>query len=102
MARSAKPKALPRYRTYAGTPNELDDAEHDSPAPAKNWLRARMKDRKKWGEAYSHKVRDEIQSMLETLDGILLADAKKGREWEWRAVDDVSGVQFVFRIEVLW
>lgn len=102
MARSAKPKSAPRYRTHAGTPNELDEADHDTPSAAESWLSSRMKARKKWGEAYSHKVRDEVTSMLEGLDSTRIADAKKGRQWEWRAVDDVSGVQFVFRLEVLW
>lgn len=102
MARSAKPKSLPRYRTQAGTPNHLETGEHDTPAPAKGWLRGRMKARQKWADAYSHKVRDEIMVMLEALDAIHLADAKKGRSWRWEARDEVSGVRFVFEIEVLW
>lgn len=102
VARSAKPKPLAKYRTSAGTPNELETAEHATPALAKGWLESRMRARYKWAERYSHDVRDQLTPILEQLSYINLSDAKKGRAWEWRAVDDVSRVQFVFKIEVLY
>jgi hypothetical protein len=80
----------------------LDEYEAATAALAKGWLSTRMKARKKWGERYAWAVRDQMTPIIETLDRLNLADAHKGREWEWRAVDDVSGVQFVYRIEVLY
>lgn len=103
MARSAKPKGLAKYRTSAGTPNEMQEATHVTPSEAKGWLMSRVNERIAWGERYSWAVRDEAMSIKEKLSVVMsqLSTAKSGREWEWRAIDDVSKVQFVFRIEVL-
>lgn len=102
MARkTARPKGLVKYRTYAGTPHELEEGEHVTPALAKGWLESRMKARYKWAERYSWAVRDQLTPIMEALAYLNLPDAKVGRQWEWRAVDDVSHVQFVYKIEVV-
>lgn len=103
MARKAapKPKGLDKYVTRAGTPNEQDEARHATPALAKGWLQSRMRDRHKWAERYSWAVRDQLVPIIEQLDNLNLPIHKSGRSWEWRAVDDVTGVQFVFGLEIL-
>lgn len=99
---AAKRRKLAKYRTFAGTPNHMEEGEHETEAPAKGWMMTRLRARKKWANSFNHKVEAELQTIIEQVSGLNLRDAKKGREWEWRAVDVPTGVQFVFRIEVVY
>lgn len=101
----AKPKPkrniLAKYVTHVGTPNTLVRKEHETPAPAKGHVMAALRERKKWAEAYSHAVRDQVGSIIEQVDRLNLVEAKAGRKWEWTATDEVTRMTFVYKIEVL-
>lgn len=102
MARkTSKPKALSRFKVSAGTPHEMETSETAVPSSAKGWLEGRMRARKKWGDRYAWSVRDQMTPIMEALDNLDLREAKPGRSWEWRAHDEVSGVTFVYSLEVL-
>lgn len=96
----SKIKALAKYVTYVGTPNTLVRKEHETPAPAKGALMAAIRERRKWAETYSLSTAEQLKPIMEAVQSLNLPDAKPGREWEWRATDDVSRMCFVYRIEV--
>lgn len=95
-----KPKGVTRFVTFVGTPNTLVRREHETPAPAKGALMSALRERKVWAERYSHAVRDQLLPILEQVDQLNLTEAKSGREWEWRVVDEITNMQFVYRLEV--
>lgn len=97
----SKPKALAKFVTYVGTPNHLVRREHETPAPAKGALMSAIKERRKWAETYSLATAEQLKPIMEQVQGLNLPDAKPGREWEWRATDEVSQMTFCYRIEVL-
>lgn len=97
----SKPKALAKYVTFVGTPNTLVRKEHETPAPAKGALMAAIKERQAWAKTYSLSTLEQLDRIMEQVQNLNLPDAKSGREWEWRATDDVSQMTFVYRLEVL-
>jgi hypothetical protein len=97
----SKPRALPKFVTFVGTPNTLTRKEHATPTPAKGHLVTALKERLAWAEIYSHATLNQLRPIMNEVQNLNLPDAKSGRQWEWRATDDVSQMTFVYRIEVL-
>lgn len=83
----------------AGTPNELETKSYDSPAPAKNWLKKKIKDREKWAGRYNLALEERLRSIREEFDGIDFAKLPVGETRQWAVTDDVTKVQFVYKIK---
>jgi hypothetical protein len=87
-----------KYLVAFGTPHHVETALHDTQGTAKSALLKALRERKKWGEHFSHATRDEVQAIISQVSSINLDDAKVGRQWEWEAHDEVSRMTFVYRL----
>ena len=88
-----------RLEVKAGTPHHLESKTYPTAAPAKNWLKGRFKSREEWAHRFNVQLEDRIRAAREEFDGIDLSKLPVGETRQWAATDDVSGVQFVFKVK---
>lgn len=82
----------------AGTPNYLESKQCKTPSEVKNFLGDRVFRRRKWAEAHNMTLADELLSIKEQIDSVDINKVKTGDTRKWTAVDEYSGVTFVFEL----
>lgn len=90
-----------RVRCSYGTPAELETVTKTQAGLARAFLREKLRQREKWAERFNGEVKRRCASAREQVDGLDLTTIPVGDVRRWTIDDDVTGVTFVFELEVI-
>lgn len=88
-----------RFKSTVGTPNHRSIKVHTTASAAKKWLRKEIADRREWASRYNHAADADLANISNEINDLDLVALPIGDVREWTAVDEVSGLTFVYSTE---